>query len=104
MLRTTEREVSLEVCRPPPGTFTVGEDTSDGGSGVISTSLTLPSTSHHYLSPSPSFSSYGVRHFALKEHLVLDMCRGMNDTKLSTLLCLQYLLLFFSNYPRQEDF
>ncbi|XP_063845272.1 tyrosine-protein phosphatase non-receptor type 13-like isoform X2 [Scylla paramamosain] len=59
MLRTTEREVTLEVCRPPPGTFTAGEDVSDGGSGVISTSLTLPSTSHNYLSPSPSFSSCG---------------------------------------------
>ncbi|XP_045129393.1 mucin-5AC-like [Portunus trituberculatus] len=59
MLRTTDREVTLEVCRPPPGTFTAGEDVSDGGSGVISTSLTLPSTSHNYLSPSPSFSSCG---------------------------------------------
>lgn len=59
MLRTAEREVTLEVCRPPPGTFTQGEDVSEGGSGVISTSLTLPSTSHQYLSPSPSFSSCG---------------------------------------------
>lgn len=74
MLRTAEREVTLEVCRPPPGTFTLGEDISDGGSGVISTSLTLPSTSHQYLSPSPSFSSCGVRNSALKVHYLLLTC------------------------------
>lgn len=59
MLRTAEREVTLEMCRPPLGTLAIEEDTSDGGSGVVSTSLTLPGTSHNYLSPSPSFSSCG---------------------------------------------
>lgn len=79
MLRTAEREVTLEVCRPPPGTFTQGEDVSEGGSGVISTSLTLPSTSHQYLSPSPSFSSCGVRN-CCQQALCIEMCDWMYDT------------------------
>lgn len=61
MLRTAEREVTLEVCRPPRGAMGEGVDTMDGGSslGVVTTSLIPPSTSHNYLSPSPSFSSCG---------------------------------------------
>lgn len=63
MLRTVGQEVTLEICRPPPGTMGDGEDLPDGGNtlGVVSTSLTTPNTSHNYLSPSPSFSSCGVR-------------------------------------------
>ncbi|XP_042216152.1 multiple PDZ domain protein-like isoform X2 [Homarus americanus] len=61
MLRTAEREVTLEMCRPPRGALGEGEDTTDGGSGlgVVTTSLIAPNTSHNYLSPSPSFSSCG---------------------------------------------
>lgn len=63
MLRTVGQEVTLEICRPPPGTMGDDEDLPDGGNtlGVVSTSLTTPNTSHNYLSPSPSFSSCGVR-------------------------------------------
>lgn len=61
MLRTAEREVTLEVCRPPRGALGEGEDVCDGGSGlaVVTTSLVVPNTSQNYLSPSPSFSSCG---------------------------------------------
>lgn len=61
MLRTVGQEVTLEICRPPPGTMGDDEDLPDGGNtlGVVSTSLTTPNTSHNYLSPSPSFSSCG---------------------------------------------
>lgn len=95
MLRTAEREVTLEVCRPPPGTFTLGEDISDGGSGVISTSLTLPSTSHQYLSPSPSFSSCGVRNSALKVHYLLLTCVSGCMTPSCLHLSSALIFLFF---------
>nr|XP_045625779.1 tyrosine-protein phosphatase non-receptor type 13-like isoform X1 [Procambarus clarkii] len=61
MLRIAEREVTLEVCRPPRGALGEGEDVCDAGSGlgVVSTSLVVPNASQNYLSPSPSFSSFG---------------------------------------------
>ncbi|KAK7007471.1 hypothetical protein SK128_011795 [Halocaridina rubra] len=61
LLRTTGQEVTLEVCRPPPGTLGDGDDVPDGNSGqaIVSTSLTAPNSSQNYLSPSPSFSTCG---------------------------------------------